>query len=155
MAWIDNICGAGSNYIRILSKCATRGTTSKGSNNHIDSTSAPVTNADDAMVVNSWSAVATGEVPKGNKLPACPISLPICGRVAYKSSLHLDAIHHHLNLCISVIFASTHGYEQANSSQGNQGLMKVQEALPEADVVIFLAYIIGQNGYYDSFRSQE
>ncbi|KAJ0149004.1 hypothetical protein HZ326_8429 [Fusarium oxysporum f. sp. albedinis] len=39
--------------------------------------------------------------------------------------------------------------------QGNQGPMKVQEALPEADVFIFLAHVIGQNGHYDSFRSQE
>ncbi|EGU89172.1 hypothetical protein FOXB_00303 [Fusarium oxysporum f. sp. conglutinans Fo5176] len=160
MAWIDNICGAGSNYTRILSKYAIRRTTSRGSDNHIDSTSAPLTNVDAAMVVSysasSWSAVATGEVPKGNKLPACPISLPMCcGRVAPKSSLHLNAIHHHLNLWISVIFASTHGYEPANVSHGNQGLMKVQEALPEANVVIFLAHVIGQNGHYDSFRSQE
>ncbi|EXL45142.1 hypothetical protein FOCG_12553 [Fusarium oxysporum f. sp. radicis-lycopersici 26381] len=33
--------------------------------------------------------------------------------------------------------------------------MKVQEALPEADVFIFLAHVVGQNGHYDSFRSQE
>ncbi|EWZ33034.1 hypothetical protein FOWG_10674 [Fusarium oxysporum f. sp. lycopersici MN25] len=33
--------------------------------------------------------------------------------------------------------------------------MKIQEALPEAEVVILLAYVIGQNGHYDSFRSQE